>query len=112
MTKLFQATMLFIAFIVLALTSAFGAPFIVSDPDPAGIATKCVYQEGTNPSQETPALAFACHIDVSVFSIGSHTINVWFRPTAGGLNGLIAGPFTFTRDNPALAAPVNIRIEP
>lgn len=89
------------------------APFIVTDPEPTGTATRCVFQEGTNPSQETLTVGAACHIDIATFfSFGNHTVTLWFRAVSGGTNGLLSAPFTFTRENPALAAPTNPRIEP
>jgi len=104
MKMLFTACLLF-AFSTLALS----APFIVSDPDPAGSVNRCVYQEGVGVPVETVTFSYACHIDTAAFSDGAHTLQIWFMNQFNGASAAVS--FTFTKEPPPVPVPQNIRIQ-
>ena len=88
---------------------AHAAPFIVSDSDPAGSVDRCVYQEGTATPVETVTFSYACHIDIAVFSTGTHTLRIWYKNYLNAISAAV--PFTFTKASPPVPIPQNLRIE-
>ena len=106
-----------LALLLFMAAPAFAAPFIVSDPDPTGAADKCVYQEGAAAAVETPVavvppqLTGGCKIDAAGFTVGSHSIQVWFKSTLWGVTSGKA-PFVFQRPSATATGPANLRLEP
>ena len=105
--------------VVLAVfcSAAFGAPFIVSDPDPTGAADKCVYQVGTAAAVETPTVVTApaltgnCKIDTAAFPAGTTNLQVWFKSTLWGVASAKA-PFVLKKPSASEAGPENLRLAP
>jgi hypothetical protein len=89
--------------------AASAAPFVVSDPDPAGSVNRCVYQEGAATPVETVTSSYACHIDTAVFSVGPHTLQIWFMNQFNETSAAV--PFTFTKAPPPVPIPQNLRVE-
>ena len=100
---------LFASLLFVLATSALAAPFIVSNPDPAGSVNRCVYQEGAGVPVETVTFSYACHIDTTVFSDGTHTLQIRFMNQFNAVGDSVT--FTFTKAPPAVPTPQNLRIE-
>lgn len=106
----------FAAMLLFTAIEAFGAPFLVSDPDPNGF-DKCVYQVGTATPIETPtvvtppALTGACRIDLASMPTGTSNLLVWFRSTVWGVETAKA-PFVLRRPTAGGTAPASLRLEP
>jgi hypothetical protein len=94
--------------LLLVCAPAKAAPFLISNPDPAGIATVCAYQDGTVITR-TPTVAFACHADLTATTVGTHTLTVWFEAPAWGQVS-VSTPFTFGRPSSTGAGPTGIGI--
>lgn len=99
-------------------TPVFAAPFIVSDPDPTGASDVCTYQEGTAAPVSAPTVAIppsnlvaSCKFDASVFTVGTHNLQVWFSSTKWGVtSGKV--PFSFTRPSATATGPANLQLSP
>lgn len=92
-----------------------GAPNITCDPEASGNADAFVYQEGTNPPVSTPLVQIApsilksCKADVSGFSVGTHSLQVWFSNVVwGGISP--KAPFSFTKPGAITTAPQNLQL--
>lgn len=105
MMKIFLSLLLCIPMIASA------APFLVSDPAPAGsTATHCVYQDGTAAAVVTPLVSRACRADLAGMSVGSHSLQVWFRDDVWGTESAKI-PFVFTRPAAGGTGPAGVGIE-
>ena len=104
--------------LALFCSSAYSAPFMVSDPDPTGAANKCVYQEGTGTIVETAVAAVppstlvgSCKVDLAGFATGTHNLQVWFKSDLWGVTS-VKVPFAFTKPSASGTGPTNLRLEP
>ena len=109
---------LFLVVALLCWSQVQAAPFMVSDPDPTGAATHCVYQEGTGPVVETPVVAIppstlvgSCRADLAGMSAGQHNLQVWFKSATWGVTS-VKVPFAFARPSATGIGPQNLRLEP
>lgn len=88
--------------------TAFGAPFLTSDPDPTAIADTCSYTNGGT-QVDTPTVAYACRIDLAGFTAGTHNLQVSFKNLQWGTESAKV-PFVFVRPVDGSIGPANLTI--
>src|SRR5258706_12110959 len=91
--------------------SVFAAPFIVSDPDPAGAADTCICQEGTATPLSAPTVASGCKIDAAPATAGTHNYLCWFSSTLWGTTSAKVA-FTIKKPSASGQGPQNLTVSP
>ena len=104
--------------LALAPASALAAPFLVSDPAPAGQGIDvCAYIDGSGAQVDTPLAVVApqtapgCKIDLAGFSAGAHNLQLSFKSTLFGTESAKV-PFVFTKPAAGGTGPASVRIVP
>lgn len=109
-------TAIAILWLVLRLSEAGAAPFIVSDPSPDTAVTLCPYSiDGAAFVDSATDSARACKIDMVSVAAGPHTIRARFAkvdPVWGRLDSVDSPPFSFTRPVNPGTAPGILRLSP
>ena len=89
--------------------TAFGAPFLVSDPDPTAQADTCSYINGAGTQVDTPTVAYSCKVDLAGFTAGTHNLQVSFKNLQWGTESAKV-PFVFVRPVNGSIGPANMTI--